>query len=51
MLPAKFGSIWPSGFRGEDFWKLSQSELRIAYGGHVSYPIGTKWTNFIKDLP
>ena len=29
MLPAKFGSIWPSGFRGEDFWKLSQSELRI----------------------
>ena len=30
MLPAKFGSIWPSSFRGEDFWKLSQSELRIA---------------------
>ena len=21
MLPAKFGSIWPSSFRGEDFFK------------------------------
>jgi hypothetical protein len=20
MLPAKFGSIWPSSFRGEDFF-------------------------------
>ena len=28
------GSIWPSGFRGEDFFKLSQSELGIAHGGH-----------------
>jgi hypothetical protein len=22
MLPAKFGSIWPSSFRGEDFFNL-----------------------------
>jgi hypothetical protein len=21
MLPVKFGSIWPSSFRGEDFFK------------------------------
>jgi hypothetical protein len=26
MLPAKFGSIWPSSFRGEDFSNISQSE-------------------------
>jgi hypothetical protein len=30
MLPAKFGSIWPSSFRGEDFFNISQSETRIA---------------------
>ena len=51
MLPAKFSSIWPSGFSGEDFWKLNQSELRIANDGYVSCPIGTKWKKFIKDLP
>ena len=22
MLPAKFGSIWPSSFRGEDFFNI-----------------------------
>jgi hypothetical protein len=27
--------IWPSGFRGEDLKKISQSETRIAYGSHV----------------
>jgi hypothetical protein len=30
MFPAKFGSIWPSSFRGEDFSNISQSETRIA---------------------
>jgi len=37
MLPAKFGSIWPSSFRGEDFFNISQSEtiglLALEYGG------------------
>jgi hypothetical protein len=28
MLPAKFGSIWPSSFRGEDFFNSSQSDAR-----------------------
>jgi hypothetical protein len=32
MLPAMFGSIWPSSFRGEDFFNISQSETRIAHG-------------------
>jgi hypothetical protein len=36
MLPAKFGSIWPSSFRG-DFFNSSQSEKRIALVGHVCY--------------
>jgi hypothetical protein len=30
MLPAKFGSIWPSSFRGEDCFNSCQSENRIA---------------------
>jgi hypothetical protein len=27
--------IWLSGFRGEDFLEINQSETRIACGGHV----------------
>ena len=35
MLPTKFQFIWPSGFRGEDFFlEIDQSETTIAYGGH-----------------
>jgi hypothetical protein len=42
MLPAKFGSIWPSSFRGEDIFNISQSEKRIILGGHVyGHPIRT----------
>ena len=47
---AKFGSIWPSCFRGEDLFNISQSEKRINLGGHVCRPNGTKWRNFIEDL-
>ena len=47
---AKFGSIWPSCFRGEDFFNIIQSEKRINLGGHVCRPNGTKWRNFIEDL-
>jgi len=28
MLPVKFGSIWPSSFRGEDFFNISQTEKK-----------------------
>ena len=49
MLPAKFGSIWPSSFRGEDFFNISQSETRIALVGHICWRNGTKWRNFIED--
>ena len=47
---AKFGSIWASCFRGEDFFNISQSEKRINLGDHVCRPNGTKWRNFIEDL-
>ena len=47
---AKFGSIWPSCFRGEDFFNINQSEKRIILGSHVYRPNGTKWRNFIEDL-
>jgi hypothetical protein len=35
MLSTKFLFIWQSGFRGEDFLEINQSETRIAYGEHV----------------
>jgi hypothetical protein len=35
MLPAKFRLIWQSGFRGDDYLEINQSETRIACGGHV----------------
>jgi hypothetical protein len=35
MLPAKFQFIWQSGFTGEDFLEINQSETRIVCGGHV----------------
>jgi hypothetical protein len=31
-----------SGFRGEDFLEIDQSETRIACGGHIYQRIGTK---------
>jgi hypothetical protein len=34
--------IWQSGFRGEDFLEINQSETRIVCGGHVCKRIGTK---------
>jgi hypothetical protein len=42
MLPAKFGSIWPSSFRGEVFFTLANQKKRIALGGHICWPNGTK---------
>ena len=50
MFPAKFGSIWPSNFRGEDVSNISQSETRIVLGGHICWWNRTKWRNFIEDL-
>ena len=29
MLPAKFGSIWPSSFRGEDFLTLANQKQEL----------------------
>jgi hypothetical protein len=42
MLPAKFDSIWPSSFRGEDVSNISQSEPRIGLGGHICW-----WNTFL----
>ena len=39
---AKLGSIWPSCFRGEDFFNISQSEKRIHLGSHVCWQNETK---------
>ena len=50
MIPIKFQFIWQSGFRGEDFLEINQSETRIVCGGHVCKRIRTKWAIFIEDL-
>jgi hypothetical protein len=36
------GKSYLSFNRGEDFLEINQSETRIACGGHVCKPIGTK---------
>jgi hypothetical protein len=33
---------WQSGFRGEDYLEITQSETRIVSRGHVCQWIGTK---------
>ena len=35
MIPTKFRFIWLSGFRGEDFLEINQSETRMVCGSHV----------------
>jgi hypothetical protein len=35
MISTKFQFIWESGFRGEDFLVITQSEKRMACDGHV----------------
>jgi hypothetical protein len=53
MIQTKFGLNWPSGFRGEDFWKSLQTDdghqvMAIAHTGELKRgmettgPIGTK---------
>jgi hypothetical protein len=44
-------TVWPGGFRGEDFLEINQSETRTACGSHVCWWIGTKLAIFIEDLP
>jgi hypothetical protein len=51
MLPTKLRFIWPGGFRGEDFFRINQSETWIAFGGHACQRIGTKLAICIKDYP
>jgi hypothetical protein len=47
MLPTKFRFIWLSGYRGEDFLGINQSETRIAYGQLNEVKIG--WKVLSKD--
>jgi hypothetical protein len=33
MLPTKFRFIWPSGFRGEEFFKSANQKQELAMAG------------------
>jgi hypothetical protein len=48
MLPTKFWFIWQSGFRGEDFLEINQSETRIVCGGHVCLTDWNKMSNLYR---
>ena len=50
MLPTKFQFIWLSGFRGEDFLEINQSETRIVCGGRFLkiFSSETAWPNVPK---
>ena len=49
MIQAKFGLNWPSGFRGEDFWKSLQTDdrRRTPSDGNSSH----RWANYIDIIP
>jgi hypothetical protein len=51
MLPTKFCFIWPGGFRGEDCFNSSQSEKRIALGGHAQAILVFDWLISKKSSP
>jgi hypothetical protein len=48
LLPTKFRFIWPSGFRGEDFLEINQSETRMGYVGHIFLTDPDKLTNLYR---
>jgi hypothetical protein len=46
MLPAKFRFIWQSGFRGEYFLAINQSETKIAFGAFRPDPLPNMATTY-----
>ena len=51
MLSSKFRFIWPSGFRGEDFFKSANLKQELAVAAMFVNGSGMKWAIFIEDLP
>jgi hypothetical protein len=48
MLPAKFGSIWPSCFRGKDFLTIANQKKRVILGKvyqKTSKALGVSYTS------
>jgi hypothetical protein len=51
MIQAKFGLNWPSGFRGEDFFRNRPISIKNCLWRPCLLRIELKWTIFIEDLP
>jgi hypothetical protein len=51
MLPTKFRFIWPSGFRGDDFLEINQSERTSETAWPNESKLGRKhpWKVLYKD--
>jgi hypothetical protein len=45
MIQAKFGLNWPSGFRGEDFWKSLQTDDRRQVMAIAHMTLWVRWAN------
>jgi hypothetical protein len=49
MFPAKFGSIWPSSFRGEDFLTVANQKQDLLLGALATvkqiFSSETPWPN------
>ena len=51
MLPTKFWFIWPSSFRGDNFFKSANQKQELPVAAMFVNEIGAKWAIFIEDLP
>ena len=45
MIQAKFGLNWPSGFRGEDFWKSLQTDAGRQVMAIAHMTLWVRWAN------
>jgi hypothetical protein len=51
MLSTMFWFVWPSGFRGEDFFKLTNQKQELSVVAMFVNGSETKLAIFIEDLP
>ena len=51
MLPTKFRFIWPSGFRGEFFFKLANQKQELPMAAMFANGSELNEQIFIEDLP
>jgi hypothetical protein len=51
MLPTKFRFIWPGGFKGEDFFELTNQKQELPVAAMFVNGSGQNVQSFIEALP